>query len=178
MAHDLTYQSLLVALYAWLLSKPLGRTQYLVGKFVGIVIVGLVVTGLISLGFVVVHKIAYEEWALEAFKAHILTMGSIFPMAALALLFASMMTEASAAILTFLAIFVFNCLGSIPQLQKAMIIYGGIIPDLALFNLRGEASHGVALDWSYILLTPLWGILYSVALISITGLIFNRRDLK
>ena len=37
-----------------LLSKSLGRTQYLVGKLIGISIAGLVVTGLIAIGFILI----------------------------------------------------------------------------------------------------------------------------
>ncbi len=158
-----------------LLSKPLGRTQYLLGKFVGITIVALAVTAMISIGFCVVHNLAYDAIPMEAVQAHLLTIASVVPMAALALLFASILGEAAAAILTFLSIFIFS---SIPPLAAAKIIYGGIIPDFGLFNLRGEASHGLEISWSYVILAAIWGLVYSIALIALTGFIFNRRDLK
>jgi len=162
-----------------LLSKPLGRTHYLIGKFVGIVVVGLVVTGLITVGFLVVHKLNFADADISsALKAHLLTMASVIPMAAIALIFATMMNEAIAAILTFIAIFLFSALGAIPGLSKAVILYGGIIPDLSLLNMRGEAAHGLPIGWGYVGLATVWCILYSVVLVAFTGLLFNRRDIK
>ncbi len=175
-----------------LLSKPLGRTHYLIGKFLGIVIVAIAITLLITVGFSLVHRLAYKTWGIEAIKAHIMTIGSVIPMAAMALLFASFLSEAAAAILTALFVFLCSSVSQIPGIEKITIIYGGIIPDLGLLNLRAEASHAVdiaasrmadtglalSLNWSYVWLSILWGVLYSVALICATSLIFNRRDLR
>lgn len=162
-----------------LLSKPLGRTQYLIGKFVGIVIVGAVVTGINTLGFVIIHKLNYPDIEIaSAVQAHLLTMASVVPMAAIALVFASILNEAAAAILTFITVFVFSSLAMIPGLKKATILYGGIIPDLGILNMRAEAGHGLDIGWSYVGLAAVWGILYSVVIISLTGILFNRRDLK
>ncbi len=162
-----------------LLSKPLGRTQYLVGKYVGILIVGLFVTGLITIGFVVIHKLNYPDVEIApAIQAHLLSMASIIPMAAIALIFASLLNEAAAAIMTFVAIFLFNALGMFPGLGKVTILYGGVIPDLSLLNMRGEAAHGITIGWSYVGLASVWGLLYGVALVALTGILFNRKDLK
>lgn len=162
-----------------LLSKPLGRTQYLIGKFVGIVIVGVVVTGINTLGFCIIHKLSYPDLAVVSpVQAHLLTMASVIPMAAIALVFASIMNEAAGAILTFISIFVFGSLAMIPGLKKATILYGGIIPDLGIMNMRAEAGHGLAIGWGYVGLAVAWGVLYSVVLICLTGILFNRRDLK
>lgn len=162
-----------------LLSKPLGRTQYLLGKFVGIVIVSLVITGIITAGFCIIHQIAFDVPAkkfMPAFKAHLLTMGSVAPMAAISLLFASIFPEAPAAIMTFIAVFVLNSLGSLPAKVTAITVW--VLPDLTLFNLRSEASHSLPIEWSYVGLAVLWGLLISAAVIALTGIIFNRRDLK
>ncbi|RMD77877.1 MAG: hypothetical protein D6820_10885 [Lentisphaerae bacterium] len=165
-----------------LLSKPLGRTQYLVGKFIGIVIVGLVVTGILTVGFCVLFRLNYpKENLMVPFKAHLLTMFSVLPMAAIAVLFSFILNEAPAAILTFLAIFLFNSLGELPFASKMSWLIGGILPDLTFFNLRSEAAHPEVLQtplgWSYVLMVLAWAVVYSVALLAVSGVIFNRRDL-
>ncbi|MEM2915682.1 MAG: hypothetical protein QXH91_09850, partial [Candidatus Bathyarchaeia archaeon] len=54
-----------------LLSKPLGRTQYLLGKFLGITIVGIVVTGILTIGFCILYLVYYPSADLVApLKAH------------------------------------------------------------------------------------------------------------
>ena len=74
---------------------------------------------------------------------------------------------------------------SVPMLKGIPIIYGGLIPDMNLFNLRAEASHaaiGTAnaseIMLSYIGMATLWGIIYSIGLVSLAAILFNRRDLK
>ncbi|MCJ8332259.1 MAG: ABC transporter permease subunit [Lentisphaeria bacterium] len=162
-----------------LLSKPLGRTQYIIGKYLGIMIVCVVVMSLITIGFGIVHYIAFDSFPLNAIKAHILTILSMFPIAAIGLLFATFLTETVAALLTTAAIFFFH---STHIIGKIPVIYAGIIPDLNLFNLRAEATFrpgiSVSIDWSYLMMAGLWGLFYSISIICITGLIFNRKDIK
>ena len=46
-----------------LLSKSLGRTQYLIGKLIGISIAGIVITGLIAIGFGLIFSSAFDKIA-------------------------------------------------------------------------------------------------------------------
>ena len=163
---------------AALLSKPLGRTQYLIGKFLGISVVAVVVTGLITVGFVVVHYLAYKTVPADALKGHLLAVASVVPMAAIALLFASLLGEAGAAVLTFLVVFLLSSMDSIPRVAALKIVYGGIIPALELFNFRAEAAHDIGIPWGYVGLAAVWGIVYSIGMVAFAGLLFNRRDLK
>lgn len=160
---------------ATLLSKPLGRAEYLVGKFIGIAVVGLLVTALISLGFCMVHLINFNEVPPDAFKGHLLTVASVIPMAAISLLFASMLSETVAAVLTLVVVWLSY---SAPLISGVPIVYGGLIPDMNLFNLRAEAAYNAEINLGYILLATVWGIVYSVVLVSVTGILFNRRDLR
>ena len=160
---------------AALLSKPLGRTQYLVGKFVGICGVGIVVTTLISIGFCAVHNAVFDDVPIAAIEGHVLTIASVIPMAALALFFASLLGEAAAAVLTAAAVWFAH---SVPILSKVKILYGGLIPDMNLFNLRAEVTYNTSIGWGYVGLAALWGVIYAVGLVSLTGIVFNRRDLR
>lgn len=160
---------------AALLSKPLGRTQYLIGKYVGITWVALVVTFLISCGFCAVYAITFGTIPTAAIQGHVLAVASVIPMAALALFFSSLLGEAPAAVLTTATIWLTH---SVPALAKAKILYGGLIPDMNLFNLRAEASHSFAILWGYLIETSVWGIVYAIGLVALTGIFFNQRDLS
>jgi hypothetical protein len=69
---------------------------------------------------------------------------------------------------------------STPALAKIKVLYGGILPDLNLFNLKAEAVYCVAggLGWVYLVLALLWGIVYSVFATSLASLVFSYKDLK
>jgi ABC-type transport system involved in multi-copper enzyme maturation permease subunit len=160
-----------------LLSKSLGRTQYLAGKLVGISIAGLVVTGLIGLGFSLIFNSSFEQINSSMIQGHLLVMASIIPMSAIAILCAVALPESIAAIVAVIVIWFTH---STAALSNIKVIYGGIIPDLNLFNLKSEAVYSIAssANWTYLLLALLWGIVYSVFATSLSGLIFSRKDLK
>lgn len=158
-----------------LLAKPLGRTQYLIGKFIGICITGVVVTLLITIGFCCIHYGFFGTIPVAAVQGHLLTIFGVLPMAALALLFASVLNEAAAALLTTLSIWL---LYLTPFLRTVKIVYGGLVVDMNLFNMRSEATYNSDITWAYVGLALAYAVLYSSGIVSITGIFFNRRDLR
>jgi ABC-type transport system involved in multi-copper enzyme maturation permease subunit len=157
-----------------LLTKPLGRTQYLVGKLVGIIIAGLVITGLITLGFMFVFNTAFGDVTSSMLKGHILIMASIIPMSAMAVLFSVFTSEFLAATITVVAIWFAHTTSSVSRVK---FLYGGLLPDLNLYNLRAEAVYG-GITSGYILVALVWGIVFSVFATALASLIFSYKDLK
>ncbi|MFZ2653822.1 MAG: hypothetical protein WAX69_02800 [Victivallales bacterium] len=158
-----------------LLSKPLGRTQYLIGKLVGISITGIVITGLITAGFIFVFNSAFGEVNGSMIKGHLLIMESVVPMSAIAVLFSVFVPEFLAATATVIVIWFAH---SSVAISNVKFLYGGVIPDLNLFNLRAEAVYGAHIGWGYIIMVMIWGIVFSVFATAVASLIFNQKDLK
>jgi len=160
-----------------LLSKSLGRTQYLIGKLVGISVAGIIITGLIAVGFGLIFSSAFDQIGKEMAIGHLLVMASVIPMSALAILFAVILPESVAAIVTAIVIWFAH---SATALTNIKIVYGGIVPDLNLFNLKAEAAYSYAggISWVYLVLVLAWGIVYSVFTTSLAGIIFGNKDLK
>jgi len=159
-----------------LLTKPLGRTQYLVGKLIGIIVAGLVITGLIMIGFCLVFGTFFDQVGLTMIKGHLLVMASVIPMSAIAVLFSVFVPESLSATLTAITIW-FSY--SVVSVSKIPVLYGGILPDLNLFNLKAEAAYAYGgITWTYILLVTVWGIVYSVFATTLASLIFGQQDLK
>ena len=158
-----------------LLSKPLGRTQYLVGKLVGMIVAGLVITGLITIGYLFVFNSFFNDVNVAMFQAQLLVMASVIPMCAIALLISVLIPENLAPLFTAVAIW-FSF--SVTKLSNLQYVYGGILPDLNLYNIRAEASYGVPVAWSYFSLVILWGLVFAVFSTSIASMIFGQKDLK
>ncbi len=158
-----------------LLTKPLGRTQYLVGKLIGTVVSGVVICGLITLGFILIFNSFFDKATGPMIQGHLLVIASLVPMTALAVLTSVFIPESLAPLFTAIEIFVGF---SITKLSSLKYIYGGILPDLNLYNIRAEASYDIAVSSSYMALVTLWGIVFAVFATSIASLIFSQKDLK
>ncbi len=158
-----------------LLTKPLGRTQYLIGKLVGVVISGLAITGLITIGFILVFNSFFDKVTPAMIQGHLLIMASVIPMSAIAVLISVIIPENLSPLFSAVSIWLSF---SITKLSKIQYLYGGILPDLNLYNLRAESAYDVTVSWTYIGLVMLWGIIFSVFSTSVASLIFCQKDLK
>lgn len=158
-----------------LLVKPLGRTQYLAGKLLGTGGVAVMVAAGVSAGFFVIHHLCFTGLPLAIVQSHALILASMIPMAALAVLFASFLPEVPAALAAAAAswfAFSTGMLGKIP------FVYGGLLPDLNLFNIRAEAAYGLEVGWTYVLLALVWGIVFAIGANALAAAIFAYRDVK
>ncbi len=159
-----------------MLSKPLGRTHYLMGKVLGNIVVGVVLCFLVAAGSLAILRLSHPDpVSMMMLQSQLLVILSVIPMSALAVLFAVVLPEVVAPVVTALVVwFAFSTglLGDIP------VLYGGILPDLDLFNLKGCAVYDISVPWSYIGLTAAWGVCYAVFAASLASLIFSRKDIR
>ncbi len=158
-----------------LLTKSLGRTQYIFGKMIGVCVTGFVICILIALGAFGIYHFAFnEEITLSFVIAQLLLILSIVPMAAVAVLFSVILPEMLAPVVTLIAIWLsfstYNI--SIPVLN------GGVLMNLDLFNFKSHAVYEIAVPWSYVGLATLWGIAYAVFALMLASIIFRFRDIR
>ncbi|MFA5204311.1 MAG: hypothetical protein WC708_07890 [Lentisphaeria bacterium] len=158
-----------------LLVKPLGRTQYLAGKLIGTAAVAIMVAAVVSVGFFVILKLCHGTVPLEVVQSHALILASMIPVTAVALLFASFLGEAVAALLTLLVVWLGFSAGLVAKLP---LFYGGVLPDLNLFNVRAEAAYGFAIGWGYVATALAWSVVYAIAIQALAAMIFECRDVK
>ena len=161
---------------ATLLTKSLGRTQYLAGKMVGIFVAGFVICVLIAAGaFLIYSQTFSERIAGTMLQAQILLILSIIPMSAIAVFFATLFPEVVAPVLTIL---VFWFAYSTGVLSNIPVLYGGILPNLEFFNFKSHAVYLEPIPGTYILLATAWGIAYAVFLLMFTSFFFKAKDIK
>ena len=160
-----------------LLAKPLGRTSYLIGKLLGTIVIGMVITALIGLGFFVIFKLGVDKPLVNSMiLSHLFVMASVVPMCGIALFFSVIMPELLAPIATFVVIWLASSYSY--ALNGATGLYGGIVPDLDLYNLRAAAIYSTSIAWEHFLLVFLWGVVFCCFTTSFSSLIFGTRDLK
>jgi ABC-type transport system involved in multi-copper enzyme maturation permease subunit len=168
-----------------LLAKPLHRSEFILGKFLGLVLTLLVMTAamaVIFLALVYAHTARIEGSLLVAVAYIFLELILI---TAVAVLFSSFSTP----ILSSLFALAFYLIGHLswglellikkmrPGLGKALarVLYM-VLPDLENFNFKTEVVHGLPIPPAIFLSSFLYGVCYTAFLLGLAVLIFRRRD--
>lgn len=183
-----------------LLSKPIERHQFVVGKYAGLLLTLAVNVSVMSaalyavLGYMAwtATPLAAAGWERPALdpamlKAVVLTYGELAIVTAVALFFSTFSTPMLSAALTF-ALFVagrfsadlrnFNQVTDSAAANALTNALYWVLPNLAPFDVRAQVVHGQPVAAAYMLLTLLYGAAYVAALVLAASLVFSRRDFK
>lgn len=170
-----------------ILSKPLSRGEFLIGKYVGLVATIWLQTAIMVAAFAAVsllqgaplgvgHAAVFALLAMElAVVVAIATLFSAFTTPMLATLFAGGVWIAGNLTRNLRDLGADSELGLARQLTA--LLYG-VLPDLASFNLSIEAAHGLPVMASDIWLPVLYGSAYVAIVLVCAVSIFERRDFK
>ena len=187
------------SIYA-LLSRPLTREQFLLGKFFGLIMTLAVNLGAMVIAYYAVlfyldlaatasQRAAWQAPALDPrlMIAIVLIFGELMLVTALALFFSTFSTPLLSMVLT-LALWVaghFNTdlrqFEQVVESPAAAWLARGVyyvLPNLAPFNVKAEVVHGVAVSASHVLLTLAYAAVYTTVLLLAAMAIFRRRDFK
>jgi ABC-type transport system involved in multi-copper enzyme maturation permease subunit len=168
-----------------LLAKPLHRAEFILGKFLGLVLTLFVMTlamTVIFLAIVYAHTLRIETTLLVAIAYIFLELVLI---TAVAILFSSFSTP----ILSSLFALAFTLIGHLSWgleiiIQKmapgpgrilVRVLYA-VLPDLENFNFKTEVVHGLPIPPAIFLSSFLYGVCYTAFLLGLAVLVFRRRD--
>ena len=168
-----------------LLSKPIHRYQFLLGKFFGLVLtlfIMLLLMSIIFLALIFFHTFKVEWQMLIAILYIFLELCLI---TSVALLFSCFSTP----ILSSIFSLAFYLIGHTAWGLETLIVkiksgFGKAIaqalyqflPDLENFNFRTEVVHNLPTPPSIFLFSMLYGIFYTLFVLTIALLIFRKRD--
>lgn len=187
------------SIYA-LLSKPIRRQEFIIGKYAGLVLTLLVNIAVMTAAYyAVLGGMAWREgawfkphWEAPAVDPTLLkAIGMIFLqlmiITAVALLFSTFSSPMLAAALTF-GLYVVghfnadlrnfeNVIDSKPLIYLARALYY-LLPNLAPFDIKAQVVHAVPVPAGYLLLNVMYAALYIGTLLAGATFIFMRRDFK
>ena len=187
------------SIYA-LLSKPVSRPQFIVGKYAGLVLTLAVNVSVMTLALYGVLAYmawtgppqAYLAWERPAtdpamLKAIALIFVELMLVTAIALFFSTFSSPILSAALTF-GLFLtgqFNAelknFDRVVDSQAAAWLARGlyhVLPDLSAFDVKTEVVHGLPVTAGYLASTAAYGLVYIAALLLAATFIFSRRDFK
>ena len=176
-------------LYA-ILSKPIGRGQFLFGKYLGLNLTLLV--NIVVMGLGVVLALLYTTRSLDPlvwriWPAILLIYFELLIITAIALVFSSFSSPALSALLSFF-IFVIghfssdlralsDSVASIPTRWLFRVLYY-LLPNFSNFSAITATAHGANPDARTVAGAMVYGGLYVAALLSVAALVFRRRNFK
>lgn len=167
------------------LTRPVSRGEYLVGKFAGIMAAIGSLVGLMTVLLALIMLAGGLGLSRVLFAAVALSLVEIGVITSVVVLFSTFTTPILTSFFT-IGVFVAGSLGS--DLRAFAQKFGGAamrrvmdalyfaLPNLSLFNLRHEAVHGLRLTATEFLLSALYGTVYAAAVIYFAWLVFRRRE--
>ena len=169
-----------------ILSKPVPRYEFLLGKYLGLMITLFVNTAVMVAGQLAVMVYLNAPITLLLFEAIGFIFVELVVITAVGLLFSTFTSTTLSAIFT-LAIYVIGHLSTdlvqfgtkMDGLGRALLnaIYY-ILPNLERFNLKGHVIHKVNVVGTDVLLTTAYGLAYAGLLLVLASIIFQRRDFQ
>lgn len=169
-----------------IISKPVPRYAFLLGKYLGLVTTLLANTIVMILGLLVVLQVMDVSVTALLFKSLSLIFLELMVITAVALLFSTFTSSTLSAIFT-LAIYVighlsadFKLFGERLDLMGRVVVNAlyYVMPNLERFNLKGHVINDVDLSTPDLLLTLAYGLSYTAMLLVLAAMIFQRRDFQ
>jgi ABC-type transport system involved in multi-copper enzyme maturation permease subunit len=168
-----------------LLSKPIHRAQFILGKYLGLVLTLFIMTALMTLIFLVVlffHTFRVE-WPLLA--AVLFIFLELLLVTAVAILFSTFSTPILSSIFSLSFYLIGHLTWSLETLIKKMkpgagrtaaqVLYA-FLPDLENFNFKTEVVHGLPIPPRIYVFSTAYGILYAAFILGLAILVFRKRD--
>jgi ABC-type transport system involved in multi-copper enzyme maturation permease subunit len=195
MAKDLDRRTIYMVL-----SRPISRSQYIVGKFLGmamLIAAAMVFLSLFALFSVWMIKASYPNYFPRFSWGMILlaigyTTFMLILLSALTFLFASFSsTSFITLVLTIITYIIGNSINDVKALVEApaavgiqvspitvkvvQIVYY-VFPNLSFFDIKLQAAHNLPVSLSYIGWTMLYGAVYIVLSITLAAMFFRKKE--
>jgi ABC-type transport system involved in multi-copper enzyme maturation permease subunit len=183
-----------------LLSKPVRRHEFVLGKYAGVALTLVVNVGAMTVAFYAVlgclawlaDDTARAGWAAPAMDPALLVavaliLVELLVVTAVALFFSTFSSPFLSAALT-LGVWIvgrFNDdlrhFDDVVESQAAAVLARAlyyVLPDFAAFDVKAQVVHAVPVDLAYVGLTAAYGVTYVALLLAAAVIVFERRDFR
>ncbi len=167
------------------LAKPIRRWEFILGKYLGLLLVLFVSLLILAVGFSLVLLLMNIPGDFTLLLPLLLLIFQLSIITALAIFFSTFVTPIGAAIFTFILYFighltrdlkVFGMISKNPVIKILTDFFYYILPNLSNFNIKGMVVHNVPISLSVIVFTIIYGILYTAGILFFSAVIFQRKD--
>lgn len=169
------------------LSKPIKRYEFILGKYLGLLLTLLLNLAIMAAGLVLILLFFGNVFTGSFFVALYFIYLELMLLTALTIFFSSFTTPMLSALFT-LALFVIGHLSADLKFlgmksESLMVKYLAnftyyFLPNLDNFNIRGPVVYGQSVGVERVLAVTAYGLLYLGVLLVLAVIIFQRKDFK
>lgn len=175
-----------------LIPKPIHRYQFVLGKFIGMVLTLAVQIAVMTAVLFVVLKIQGGDIGSAVPKMVVLIFFEVVVVTAIAVLFSSFSTPFLSGLFTVGVFLVGRSVADIRQVagrienRSLAVVLGAVtrvVPDLRYLYVTGSETpegyisvHGLFPDWSYVGAAGVYALLYVALVLLVAIALFSRRD--
>src|SRR5467141_5061694 len=169
-------------------SKPIGRGEFLLGKYLGLcltLLVNVVVMGAgVSLALIFVSR-GWDPLALRIWPAVLLIYVELMILTSVALLFSAFSSPALSALLTFFVFIIGHFSADLKGLATSMgstsarwlfatLYY--LLPNLANYSYITPAAHGQSPSGTMVIAAIVYALIYICVILAAATLVFSHRN--
>jgi len=171
-----------------ILSKPVTRAQFILGKYAGLLLTLFVNTAIMTAGFYLALAIQDKGLQLNDFSllvAVYFILLELVIVVGIAIFFSCLSSSILSAVFTLCLFVIGNLSGDIrafgrdsgsPLLEKMTAFLYYVLPHFSDFNVIDQAAHGVRIPGFLITANTCYALLYIAVLISGAILVFEERE--
>ncbi len=168
-----------------ILARPITRTQFVLGKYCGLVFIGGLNIAIMFTMFLSTIWLSGHSISGSLFQAVELMWVEVLLVTALAMFFSTFSSPTLSAIMTLGFYVIGHLTGDLkaiaektknPATEGIMTALYYVCPNLEWLNVKGQAAAGVAVSGDYQVAATAYGLLYAGLLLLGACRIFERRD--
>ena len=170
-----------------IISKPVSRHSFLVGKYLGLILTLIIEVAIMSCMFLLLTFIMEHSLDISLLKAILLIFFELMVITAVAVFFSTFSTPILSGMFT-IGIYIIGHLTTDLKMFGAKSEYGFVqtvtkflyyfLPNLDNFNIKGKIVHQIPVTWEYISFSIAYGIMYVSIILLVSMVIFQKRDFK
>jgi Cu-processing system permease protein len=184
MGVSLFHRELALGSVSMVLSKPISRTSFLLGKYLGqMAVQSVVILGMTCITLAVVSQLESDYSVVAILQASFMIGVEVCVLTALTYLFAVNANALTTSIVTLCMFWLghFRASSAVHMGTSAnnpiWVIAQGVIPDLNVFNMKTLASYAFSVSGMEILWASLYGLCCATLYLLAAALTFARKDI-
>ena len=170
-----------------IISKPISRWMFVLGKYLGMVMTLLVEVVILFVVYTILLTAQQGVPPTIVYVSAVMLLLELMLLTSWATLFSTYSSPMTASAFT-LAVFVIGHLADDIRLYGSQVESTAVqsisrmlywaLPNFEMFNLRDHAVHELPIPWDQVMGAAGYGLCYTGAVLGLAMLVFERRDLK
>ncbi|MHB8173435.1 MAG: ABC transporter permease [Nitrospirota bacterium] len=170
-----------------IISKPIKRWQFLLGKYLGLSLVLMAYIAVMTVCYMLVLFLYTNKLPWQTLISVLLIYVELLVVTASAILFSTFSTPTLSASYALALYVIGHMTGDLRGLAAKTGLAGAkavltfvyyVLPNLEDFNVKAQTVHNIPVTPDYILSSMAYGLMYVMAILALSVLVFQRRNFK